>query len=98
MLQYNDSGNVCRRSPVRVTYACLDCNVDICVICAFVSQDRVISHQGHPEHTLTLQRQALFSCDACYEKTEDYSYVCLLCDFWIHKKCAASPPIIPDPT
>ncbi|KAL1828265.1 uncharacterized protein LOC108208893 isoform X2 [Daucus carota subsp. sativus] len=59
--------------------------------------DRVIRHQGHGEHTLTLQRQAFFRCDACWEETNDYSYVCLTCDFWIHKKCAFTPPIIPAP-
>ncbi|XP_017233804.1 uncharacterized protein LOC108207887 [Daucus carota subsp. sativus] len=90
--------DICLRPAVNFTYGCEDCDIDICVICAFGSKDRVISHQGHPEHTLTLQRQALFSCNACYERTEDYSYVCLPCDFWIHKKCAASPPIIPAPT
>nr|XP_017232088.1 PREDICTED: uncharacterized protein LOC108206335 [Daucus carota subsp. sativus] len=94
----SSSCNICRRRHLRVTYACEDCDFDICVICAFAFENRVISHQGHPEHTLTLQRQALFSCDACYEKTEDYSYVCLPCDFWCHKKCAAFPPIVPSPT
>ncbi|WOG90425.1 hypothetical protein DCAR_0209669 [Daucus carota subsp. sativus] len=94
---YGCSCDICGRRNLKFAYACADCNFDICVICGAVSQDRVISHQGHPEHTLTLQRRALFSCDACFEETKDYSYVCLPCDFWIHKKCAASPPIIPTP-
>ncbi|WOG90508.1 hypothetical protein DCAR_0209752 [Daucus carota subsp. sativus] len=89
--------DICHNS-VKFSYACVDCDFDICVICAFAFEDRVISHQGHPEHTLTLLREALFKCDACWEKATDYSYVCLPCDVWIHKKCASSPPIIPAPT
>nr|XP_017233803.1 PREDICTED: uncharacterized protein LOC108207886 [Daucus carota subsp. sativus] len=56
------------------------------------------SSRSSSPHTYTAEASFLFRCDACYEKTEDYSYVCLPCDFWIHKKCAASPPIIPAPT
>ncbi|KAL8111412.1 hypothetical protein AgCh_019220 [Apium graveolens] len=59
---------------------------------------KVIHHEGHKEHSLTSQRQALFKCDACWEEDKDYSYVCYTCDFWIHEKCASSPPIIPAPT
>ena len=93
--------DVCK-SRVQISYACKDCDFDVCVACALFSsfdpEQRVIRHQGHEEHTLTLQRQAFFRCDACWEESNDYSYVCLACDFWIHKKCAASPPIIPAPT
>nr|XP_017231153.1 PREDICTED: uncharacterized protein LOC108205662 [Daucus carota subsp. sativus] len=45
-----------------------------------------------------MQGESLFTCDACYEEAKDASYVCTTCDFWIHKKCAFSPPIIPVPT
>ncbi|XP_074325450.1 uncharacterized protein LOC141663573 [Apium graveolens] len=89
-------------SHVRFAYACVQCDFDVCVVCAFLSiyvhEQKVIHHEGHKEHSLTSQRQALFKCDACWEEDKDYSYVCYTCDFWIHEKCASSPPIIPAPT
>ncbi|XP_074326200.1 uncharacterized protein LOC141668045 [Apium graveolens] len=89
-------------SHVRFAYACVQCDFDVCVVCAFLSiyvyEQKVIRHEGHKEHSLTSQRQALFKCDACWEEDKDYSYVCYTCDFWIHEKCASSPPIIPAPT
>ncbi|WOG90426.1 hypothetical protein DCAR_0209670 [Daucus carota subsp. sativus] len=90
--------DICNDRVITLSYACEDCDFDVCVVCAFISEQGVIRHQGHAKHTLTLQRQALFKCDACYEKTEDYSYVCFTCNFWIHKRCAFSPPIIPAPS
>ncbi|KAL8111479.1 uncharacterized protein LOC141666898 [Apium graveolens] len=88
-------------NKLKFAYACVACDFDMCVSCAFPCPDddaqRVLSHEGHQEHTLTLQRQALFKCDACWEEVKDFSYVCIPCDFWIHKKCAFSPPIIPEP-
>ncbi|KAL1830194.1 hypothetical protein ACET3Z_008606 [Daucus carota] len=87
---------------VKFAYGCDPCNFGLCVACACPSppddEQRELLHEGHQEHTLVLlQRQALFKCDACWVKAEDYSYVCKTCDFWIHKKCALSPPIIAEP-
>nr|XP_017241971.1 PREDICTED: uncharacterized protein LOC108214471 isoform X2 [Daucus carota subsp. sativus] len=81
---------------VKFSYACDDCRFDACLICAF--QQRVLHHQGHPEHPLTLMpRKFSFTCDACYEKAEDSCYVCITCDLCIHKECALSPFTIPAP-
>nr|XP_017239913.1 PREDICTED: uncharacterized protein LOC108212706 [Daucus carota subsp. sativus] len=81
---------------LKFSYACDDCRFDVCLICAF--QQRLLHHQGHPEHPLILMpRKSLFKCDACYEKAEDSSYVCTTCDLCIHKKCAFSPLTIPTP-
>ncbi|KAL8111475.1 uncharacterized protein LOC141664441 [Apium graveolens] len=86
---------------VKFIYICDGCDFGFCVACAFPCPDedeqRELYHEGHQEHTLTLQRQALFKCDACWEEAKDFSYVCFSCDFWIHKKCAFSPLIIPEP-
>ncbi|GKD96690.1 C1-like protein [Tanacetum coccineum] len=49
-----------------------------------------LQHEGHPQHTLTLQlRPASFCCDACNAKDEGLFYECDSCDFWIHKSCAS---------
>ncbi|XP_074361430.1 uncharacterized protein LOC141701697 [Apium graveolens] len=77
-------------------YICDHCGFAVCVICAY--EQRVLTHPGHEEHTLQLiQRESLFTCDACSVEAKDASYVCTTCQFWIHKSCATSPFIIPDP-
>ncbi|WOG90371.1 hypothetical protein DCAR_0209615 [Daucus carota subsp. sativus] len=92
--------DVCE-DEAKFTYVCQNCLFDLCVACAFpgpsVEEQKELLHQGHEEHTLVLQRQALFKCDACWVEAKDYSYVCKTCDFWIHKKCALSPPVIAEP-
>ncbi|XP_017240615.1 uncharacterized protein LOC108213342 isoform X1 [Daucus carota subsp. sativus] len=94
--QDNYTCDICTRD-VKVSYACVECEFDVCVFCAF--EQRVLHHQGHKEHSLILmKKKALSDCDACHEEAKDYSYVCTTCDFWIHKSCALSPSIIPNPT
>ncbi|GJR87105.1 C1-like protein [Tanacetum coccineum] len=47
-------------------------------------------HEGHPEHTLTLQiRPAAILCDACKTEEKDLFYLCDSCDFCIHKTCTS---------
>ncbi|WOG83610.1 hypothetical protein DCAR_0102787 [Daucus carota subsp. sativus] len=95
-LPCSDCCDVCYRN-VRFAYVCDNCEFNVCVSCAF--EQRVLRHDGHEKHILTLMpREALFKCDACGEEAKDSSYVCTTCDFWIHKSCAISPLIIPDPT
>nr|XP_017243136.1 PREDICTED: uncharacterized protein LOC108215239 [Daucus carota subsp. sativus] len=90
------SCDVCRR-VVKVSYACVECEFDVCVFCAL--EQRVLHHPGHKEHALTLmKKEAYFECDACHEEAKDSSYVCTICEFWIHESCAFSPSIIPAPT
>ncbi|XP_017232707.1 uncharacterized protein LOC108206806 isoform X2 [Daucus carota subsp. sativus] len=83
--------DVCYCYP-KFAYSCLnsDCDFDVCLSCAF--EERMYQHEGHAEHTLTLvQRVALFTCDACGEEDKDLSYICNVCQFWIHRRCASSP-------
>lgn len=78
------------RGSVKVSYACIDCEFDVCAFCAF--EQRVLHHQGHKVHTLTLMKKTvLFECDTCNKTAEDSSYVCTTCDFWIHMSCAFPP-------
>ncbi|KAI3691935.1 hypothetical protein L6452_31738 [Arctium lappa] len=85
------------------SYHCFQCKFDACTKCvvALVTQEAVelalkektsvkLEHEGHPQHTLTLQlRPAAFNCDACNVKEEDLSFV--------HIKCAlnAEQPSVP---
>lgn len=58
--------DVCSRL-LKFAYACDDCDFDVCVFCT--REHRVLHHEGHQEHKLTLMnREALFECDACGEE------------------------------
>ncbi|XP_017240641.1 uncharacterized protein LOC108213365 [Daucus carota subsp. sativus] len=88
--------DICRRH-IKVSYGCVECNFNVCVFCGL--EQRVLHHQGHKEHALTLMKKvSSFQCDACHVKAKDSSYVCTTCEFWIHKTCAFFPYTIPSPT
>lgn len=68
---------------MKFSYACDNCQFDVCVSCTF--EERLLLHEGHKEHTLTLmQRVASFECDACGVKDEDSSYVYEMCYLLSH--------------
>ncbi|KAJ9538773.1 hypothetical protein OSB04_031506 [Centaurea solstitialis] len=89
--------NVCdRRGLVKgFSYWCMICEFDACTKCGLGIAPKnealiAFKHEGHPQHTLTLQlRSASFRCDACLAKDEDLFYTCDDCDFWMHKTCAS---------
>ncbi|KAI3691950.1 hypothetical protein L6452_31753 [Arctium lappa] len=82
------------------SYCCMSCDFDACTKCGLaiaLKEEALIEfkHEGHPQHTLTLQlRSASFRCDACHAKDEDLFYQCNNCDFWMHKTCASLAPTI----
>lgn len=51
--------DVCDRE-VKFPYSCQGCDIDVCVVCAFAYdlEQRVLRHEGHGDHILTLQREA----------------------------------------
>lgn len=67
----------------------------MCLKCAMSQVDSLRNHKfkhpAHSQHPLALiQRPSSFKCDACNVKnnTEDMSYKCIDCPFWMHKSCA----------
>ncbi|CDP21193.1 unnamed protein product, partial [Coffea canephora] len=68
------------------TYHCSLCQFDLDVSCAILDQQE-IKLDCH-DHPLREQRPATFYCNACREDVKDSSYLCTVCPFWIHKKCA----------
>ncbi|XP_024963710.1 uncharacterized protein LOC112503976 isoform X2 [Cynara cardunculus var. scolymus] len=94
--------DVCRKESLvgGFSYYCMQCNFDACTNCGVAipcKEEELIrfQHEGHPQHTLTLQsRPASFLCDACHSKDEDLLYLCEDCDFWIHKTCTSLAPTI----
>ncbi|KAI3691951.1 hypothetical protein L6452_31754 [Arctium lappa] len=88
------------KRPKGFSYRCSSCDFDACTKCGLaiaLKEEALIEfkHEGHPQHTLTLQlRSASFRCDACQAKDEDLFYQCNSCDFWMHKTCASLAPTI----
>lgn len=75
-------------------YTCRPCRFDVCLSC-YYDKDHNFRHQGHSQHTLTLlPREAKFFCNACATIDLDFSYVCNVCPFWMHKECAETPTIL----
>lgn len=66
-----------------------------CAICLFPSvEDTKIRHPAHTQHPLALiQNLSSFKCYACKveDNIKDLSYICAICQFWIHKSCADAP-------
>ncbi|XP_027083425.1 uncharacterized protein [Coffea arabica] len=75
------------------TYYCFSCDFDLDVSCAILDQREIkLDCNDHP--LIQLKRPAAFLCNACYKVDEDSSYLCNICPFWIHKKCALRPTTV----
>ncbi|CDP14956.1 unnamed protein product [Coffea canephora] len=69
------------------TYHCSLCEFDLDVSCAILDQ-REIKLDCHDHPLIQRKRPATFYCNACGKDVKDSSYLCTVCPFWIHKKCA----------
>ncbi|KAL1534360.1 hypothetical protein AAHA92_30545 [Salvia divinorum] len=53
-----------------------------------------MEHPSHPQHQLQFSnktRWCPFPCDACGATEKGDSYICTLCNYWIHESCALLP-------
>ncbi|KAL8155086.1 hypothetical protein AgCh_000464 [Apium graveolens] len=86
------SCNICGDSLGQwLVYECTrKCIFAVCLKCAFL--ERELDHPSH-NHTLTLlPLKGSHMCIACgMEGSNDFSYLCQICFFWIHKSCASAP-------
>ncbi|CAL5389775.1 unnamed protein product [Camellia sinensis] len=92
---YRSLCDVCRETCNRFIYHCSSCNFDVDLKCASVaySIQQRIEHKSHTQHQLiSLQKPAMFFCDACGTKHEGTSYLCTTCGFWVNQNCANSLP------
>lgn len=71
------------------TYHCSLCEFDLDVSCAIL--DRGFQHESHEHPLISLPWPGTLFCNACRTTEQDSSYVCSICPFWIHKKCALLP-------
>ncbi|XP_027182710.1 uncharacterized protein LOC113781069 [Coffea eugenioides] len=85
--------SACGQGPWKFfTYHCSSCEFDLDVSCAILDQQE-IKLDCH-DHPLREQRPGAFYCNACREDVKDSSYLCTVCPFWIHKKCALLSSIV----
>ncbi|CAL5388493.1 unnamed protein product [Camellia sinensis] len=92
---YRSLCDVCRENCNRFIYRCSSCNFDVDLKCASVaySIQQRIEHKSHTQHQLiSLQKPAMFFCDACGTKHEGTSYLCTTGGFWVNQNCANSLP------
>ncbi|XP_047937749.1 uncharacterized protein LOC125185281 [Salvia hispanica] len=57
-------------------------------------EHRPIEHPSHPKHKLHFLKKTRgcpFPCDACGANEKGDSYICTLCNYWIHERCALLP-------
>ncbi|CAK9156766.1 unnamed protein product [Ilex paraguariensis] len=54
----------------------------------------MITHKSHEHPLAFLLRPTSFFCNLCRMEHKDSSYVCVTCQFWIHKRCALLPTTI----
>ncbi|XP_057767595.1 protein VACUOLELESS GAMETOPHYTES-like [Salvia miltiorrhiza] len=65
---------------------------------AAVVDDSTMKHPSHPQHQLIKKtRWCSFPCDACGATHKGKSYICTLCDYWLHETCALLPVSAPFP-
>lgn len=77
-------------------YYCSICDFMIHPLCAKNPTPFTIDNSKRHKHTLHyFPRRSALVCDVCgLEDNTDYLYVCLLCDFTVHKRCVYLPYII----
>ncbi|XP_010538060.1 PREDICTED: uncharacterized protein LOC104812545 [Tarenaya hassleriana] len=91
------SCHCCRLLPPGFIYLCSICDFTMDAICAKKRPLLAIDHPKIHEHTLSLfPRQVSFTCNACALVNDDGwpVYVCLRCDFMIHRDCIYLPRVI----
>lgn len=54
----------------------------------------VIQHPSHPHHDLRLWRRWSSKCDACAAPPQGRSYICTVCEYRVHERCASLPATI----
>ncbi|KAA8517093.1 hypothetical protein F0562_017386 [Nyssa sinensis] len=83
--------DVCHESWNSFVYHCSLCNFDVDVICVLL-ECRLEQCHEHP--LIPLLRPVLSLCDACNTEHEGKFYLCITCQFWVHRDCASLPSTI----
>ncbi|XP_020871921.1 uncharacterized protein LOC110225912 [Arabidopsis lyrata subsp. lyrata] len=85
----------CRSPLVDLMYHCSICNFSVDLRCWLNPAPLTIYKQKSHNHTLTLMaRKDSFTCNACGLVGDRNPYVCLQCDYMLHKGCINLPRVI----
>lgn len=86
---------ICEKTIVSLGYHCTssECRFQIDMSCVQDIGGVEAADDDDDDELRLLKRRCLFRCDACGTGTthEGGSYVCVLCQYWIHKRCASLP-------
>ncbi|XP_019099830.1 PREDICTED: uncharacterized protein LOC109132574 [Camelina sativa] len=77
-----------------IFYHCSICNFSVDVNCVKNPLPSTLVNFKAHEHLLTLMLQRNFVCDACGMDDDPNPYVCLPCNFMIHRNCIDIPRVI----
>ncbi|XP_019089941.1 PREDICTED: uncharacterized protein LOC104734155 [Camelina sativa] len=86
----------CRRAHHELFYYCSLCDFSLHPSCAEKPASLTINNPKRHMHTLHyFPRISTLICDVCgLDGDHGYLYVCLLCDFIVHKRCVDLPYVI----
>ncbi|KAJ4912536.1 Cysteine/Histidine-rich C1 domain family protein [Raphanus sativus] len=85
---------LCKSKLHLVFYHCSICNFSVDVRCARNPPPLILDHPKAHEHQLTLLPRRTFVCDACGMDDDPNPYICLQCNFMVHRNCIDIPHII----
>ncbi|XP_059640958.1 uncharacterized protein LOC132283083 [Cornus florida] len=103
--------NACGGETTDLFFQCSECEFDLDADCASLTPTNINNHGGGNEHPLiqhlgkvhplilcNMNKNFKFYCNACTLPFEDSMiYVCLDCNYLLHKSCVELPPTIKHP-
>ncbi|KAL4642443.1 hypothetical protein ACB092_02G018600 [Castanea dentata] len=83
----------CNESRNQYTYRCFRCDFNLHLTCA--SLPLTTMEAEFHDHPLTpILKSFTFTCDICGKEGKGMPYLCNLCSFWVHGRCASFPRMV----
>nr|XP_023911117.1 uncharacterized protein LOC112022720 [Quercus suber] len=83
---------LCKEYKDEYTYRCSRCNFNLHITCAAVPLTMEAEFHDHP--LIPIWKSFTFTCDICGKEGKGTPYMCQLCSFWVHGRCAYQFPRI----
>jgi len=85
---------LCGNTPYNVFYHCSICDFSVDVNCAKNPPPFTLVQSKAHKHALTFMPQRYFVCNACGLDDDPNPYICIPCNFMIHRNCIDIPRVI----
>ncbi|KAG7592275.1 Protein kinase C-like phorbol ester/diacylglycerol-binding domain [Arabidopsis thaliana x Arabidopsis arenosa] len=85
---------LCGNTPHNIFYHCSICNFSVDVDCAKNPPPFTLVQPKAHKHSLTLMPQRNFVCNVCGLDDDPNPYICIPCNFMIHRNCIDIPRVI----